>query len=145
MGNEKKGLRHVIERRTQDGTLSVMTMEELLNAIARCIANGQKHIKFEQKNLQGAFQRIEHTLGEASVILVKGPNENAWVLTGWSLSKERLKELSEIPPDERRSALFNSAPTLASSTTSRASEGADGIQGYGTTPTGGVGRVCRAC
>lgn len=82
MGNEKKGLRHVIERRTQDGTLSVMTMEELLNAIARCIANGQKHIKFEQKNSQGAFQRIEHTLGEASVILVKGPNENAWVLTG---------------------------------------------------------------
>ena len=119
-GNQKMGVRHIIDRRTQDGTLSILTTDELLSAIAQCIAGGRiRHITNRQ--------RIELTLGDSGVILVSNPEKNAWVLTGWAISNEQLERLKALPSDERRPALLNSSPTLASSTFRRASEGADGI------------------
>ena len=115
------------EQRAKDGSLSIVTMDEALDAVAQEIVHGTK-------NTGRDGERIILRLGEAAAVLVKNPNNNAWILTGWSLSKKTIAELKKLPPDERRSAFLNSAPTLASSTRSRASEGAGGAQEHGITP-----------
>lgn len=128
-GNQKMGLRHLKAQRAKDGSLSVVTMDEILDAVAQSIARGKKELARDG-------ERIILRLGDATAVLVKNPQKNAWLLTGWSLSWETLEKLKELPPGERRSAFFNSAPTLASSTRSRTSEGAGGAQGHSTTSPG---------
>ena len=68
------------------------------------------------------------TLGEIETVSVYDDERRAWVLTGWNISKERLEELKKLPEGERRSALFNSAPTHQEPTTSRQKVGASDKQ-----------------
>lgn len=132
IGNKKKGLRHIIERRTEDGTLSIISEKELFEAIALAVIEGDIR-KIREKD---SSQALEVFKGETSAILIKEKEENAWMLTGWTISKERLKELAKLPPGERRSALFNSAPTHISPTTSRTNVGAgDSFSSNDTTST----------
>lgn len=121
-GNEKMGIHHLINGREKDGTLSILTTDELVESISKTIVNGTITPVFTSKDGKG--DRLKISLGESEVVLVKNQGENSWLLTGWVLSKETLAELAKLPPDERRSAFFNSAPTHTSSTASRTSVGA---------------------
>lgn len=118
-GNEKMGIKHLLQRREEDGTLSILTAEDVIQMVAKTIAEGTLQPVFTSKDGNG--DRTKISLGESEVVLVKNSGENSWLLTGWVLSKETLAKLKEIAPDERRSAFFNSAPTHTSSTTSRTS------------------------
>lgn len=121
-GNEKMGIKHLLQRREEDGTLSILTAEDVIQMVAKTIAEGTLEPVFTSKDGNG--NRMKISLGESEVVLVKNDGENSWLLTGWVLSKETLAKLKEIAPDERRSAFFNSAPTHTSSTTSRTGVGA---------------------
>lgn len=121
-GNEKMGIKHLLQRREDDGTLSILTAEDVIQMVAKTIAEGTLEPVFTSKDGNG--NRMKISLGESEVVLVKNDGENSWLLTGWVLSKETLAKLKEIAPDERRSAFFNSAPTHTSSTTSRTGVGA---------------------
>lgn len=121
-GNEKMGIKHLLQRREDDGTLSILTAEDVIQMVAKTIAGGTLEPVFTSKDGNG--NRMKISLGESEVVLVKNDGENSWLLTGWVLSKETLAKLKEIAPDERRSAFFNSAPTHTSSTTSRTGVGA---------------------
>lgn len=121
-GNEKMGIKHLLQRREEDGTLSILTAEDVIQMAAKTIAEGTLEPVFTSKDGNG--NRMKISLGESEVVLVKNDGENSWLLTGWVLSKETLAKLKEIAPDERRSAFFNSAPTHTSSTTSRTGVGA---------------------
>lgn len=121
-GNEKMGVKHLLKRREEDGTLSILTAEDVIQMVAKTIAEGTLQPVFTSKDGNG--DRMKISLGESEVVLVKNSGENSWLLTGWVLSKETLAKLKEIAPDERRSAFFNSAPTHTSSTTSRTGVGA---------------------
>ena len=125
VGDEKKGLKHILKKREEDGTLGILTEEELLEEIAKTISDGELRIQSANEYAQ----RIEIKRGEKAAILNKNKGENAWLLTGWVISKEKLAELAKLPPGERRSAYFNSAPTHLSPTTSRTKVGADGTAG----------------
>lgn len=122
-GNDRGGLKHLIEQRRKDGTLDFISIHELFQAIAKSIALGQKSIQSQNP----ISQRIELSLGESSTILVKNKNENAWILSGWVFSLETLKALKEKPSGEHRSAYFNSVPTSESPTTSRTNGGTEGV------------------
>lgn len=121
-GNEKMGIKHLLQRREEDGTLSILTAEDVIQMVAKTIAEGTLEPVFTSKDGNG--NRMKISLGESEVVLVKNDGENSWLLTGWVLSKETLAKLKEIAPDERRSAFFNSAPTHTSPTTSRTGVGA---------------------
>lgn len=128
IGNGKFGLEHIVKRRAEDGTLSIISEKEMFEAIALALIEGSV------KKIRGSDsdQALEVTKGETSAILIKEEGTNAWMLTGWTISKEKLSELEKLPPDERRSALFNSAPTHVSPTTSRTNVGAGGFDDNST-------------
>lgn len=122
VGDASKGLKHIIAQREKDGTLSVINKEELFETLAKTLQSGELHTQAQRED----YKRLEIKQGESSVILIKEPNSNAWILTAWTISKERLAELMKLPPGERRSAHFNSAPTHVSPTISRTNVGAGG-------------------
>ena len=131
-GNSKMGIAHILQRRAEDGTLKVMTERELLEDLANTVANGL----LEKKTLVGESWRTRVVLGESSVLLQKNKGENAWILTGWNLSKETLgkinalseeeiEKLKRLPLDERKSAFLNLPPTHVNPTRRRINVGAN--------------------
>lgn len=64
------------EQRAKDGSLSIVTMDEALDAVAQAIVRGEK------KNVGRDGERLVLRLREVTAVLVKNPNTNAWLLTG---------------------------------------------------------------
>lgn len=115
------GVEHIIESRTADGTLNHVTVEQLFSDIAKAIELGEKHIQAKRPD----YERIKLSYGEAEAVLVKDGAMNAYVLTGWNISKERLAELNSVLSGERGAAHFNPPPTHDDPTISRIKVGAD--------------------
>lgn len=122
-GNQKSGLIHIVEQRTKDGTLSIISQKELFEAIALTILSGNLEVQAETKG----NQRIKITKNDSCAVLAKNSNENAWILTGWAISNEKLEELKKLPPGERRSVFLTDAPTIAISPLPENSVGAEGF------------------
>ena len=124
LGDDSKGLLHILKRREQDGTLSIITKEELFEVIAYTIVNGQKEALQDKAS---GNPRLPIKQGGSTVILVMDPKTNAWILTGWAIDKETLKKLRELPPDARRSVLLTDTATSVSSLVPDPNEGAGGL------------------
>lgn len=63
------------EQRAKDGSLSIVTMDEALDAVAQAIVRGEKNVGRDG-------ERLVLRLREVTAVLVKNPNTNAWLLTG---------------------------------------------------------------
>lgn len=63
------------EQRAKDGSLSIVTMDEALDAVAQAIVRGEKNVGRDG-------ERVVLRLREVTAVLVKNPNTNAWLLTG---------------------------------------------------------------
>lgn len=123
LGNENKGLLHILKRREDDGTLSIFSKEELITLIADCVVSGQKG---PVQDKASGNPRIPLMLGDTRAILVKEKKENAWILTAWAINNADLKVLRKLPPDARRSVLLTKAATLETSLVPEDNKGAEG-------------------
>ena len=63
------------EQRAKDSSLSIVTMDEALDAVAQAIVRGEKNVGRDG-------ERLVLRLREVTAVLVKNPNSNAWLLTG---------------------------------------------------------------
>ena len=134
VGDETKGLLHILKRREQEGTLSIITRKELFEAIAYTIVNGQKGPLQDRVK---SYPRQPIRQGGSTVILVMDPKTNAWILTGWVIDNKTLKKLRELPPDARRSVLLTDTATPVSSLVPDPNGGAGGL-GFNSTDDGSI-------
>lgn len=63
------------EQRAKDSSLSIVTMDEALDAVAQAIVRGEKNVGRDG-------ERLVLRLREVTAVLVKNPNSYAWLLTG---------------------------------------------------------------
>lgn len=98
IGDSKSGLLHIVNQRQRDGTLTIQSQKEMFNDLALCIGFGS----IERKIQSEMSLRLELGLGQIGVIVTRNAGENAWVLTGWTISREFLQELGRLPLSERR-------------------------------------------
>lgn len=116
-GNKKMGLEHILLRRKSDGTLSILSEQEIMQRIAIALERGYK----EPEARYGTTIQIRITYGNTSVALVKNPavmkegksRKNAWIITSWFISKEELERLKNFPESQRREEYLKGEEALS--------------------------------